>query len=114
MTKIEFNQIRSLENVRLPFGANWTANFIKDMVNLTYTNTLYHLTEKQKQIIENLIYKFRKQIPDWDKLTAVREPAKREAKPLLTCGVFKREQRELPLFESIQNVTREKRINTSN
>ena len=107
MTKIEFNQIRALENVKLPFGANWTKNFISDMVNLTYTNSFYSLTDKQKDIVENLIYRYRKQIPNWDVLTSKREPAKRQRKPILSCGVYKREQRELPLFDTIENVTRE-------
>ena len=109
MTKNEFNQIRALENVSLPFGANWTENFIKDMVNLSYANTFYTLSLKQKETIENLIYKFRRQIPNWENLTKIRKAAvmKPKAKPLLERGVYKREQKELPLFAALENVTRE-------
>lgn len=107
MTKIEYKQIRALEPVKFPYMAKWTINFVDDMVVLADTNSAYPLSAKQKNIIENLIYKYRKQIPDWKELTAIREAAKRQPRATIPCGVFKREQRETPLFDMIQNVCHE-------
>jgi len=103
MSKNEVNQIKALEFVNLPYGADFTKKFIADMVSISYTNSLYQLSRRQKLVLNQLVYKYRRQIDNWEKLTPDRFAVKRKpkVKPLIECGVVAREMREITLFPEL-------------
>lgn len=61
MLPTEIEIFEALDKVKKPF-ASWDKRFIENLVATAKTSPLYELTEKQKEWMYRLLYKYRKKL----------------------------------------------------